>query len=531
MRLWFIVIVLGLLFSPTVSPSNAQSSAVCGVVDSIGYPIDNLVAGYDDFARFRQRFGGNHTGVDIGFDRWGEPVYAAARGRVTYADPEGWDTEKGVVIIEHTFPDNSVAYGVYGHMEETDTIGFPQVGQCVEKGNVVGTIGWPSLGRPHLHYELRRFLPDDGGPGYVTTNPLDEGWYNPQDFTTLWQARFNPAYRSSITFNRVPSLPPVQLDTGEYVIASGNELTAIAPPNQVLWRIQTDGLVDGLAGLSGGRIAAHTASGQAVVLQGGRYAALWSVRTASTPFLTNGDTLVFLTQDGGLAAYDSAGTALWSLAGTSGAEIVNASFNGGQVGLTLRSAAGITWKLLDSNGQTLAELPLSSAPVTAPGGSGWAILDNAQLLWQGVGTTESLASLNPLPGSSAQLTVDVVGNTYIYLGDVLDTLMAVDPSGHTLWQVTYPRGDNGLAPLMRTGRGCLLYSLDADGLLNVFNTADGKLITQMHTYAGGSRDTNPQSRLLTVNDSEQIQVMSGYITLLTLDGFALGGDAANCTIG
>src|SRR5262245_28096767 len=162
MHFWFTVITICLVILPTTSPIRALQSAGCGVVDAIDYPIDELVPGYDDFARYRERFGGNHTGIDIGFDRWGDPVYAAARGRVTYADPEGWDTEKGVVIIEHIMPDNTIAYSLYGHMEETDIIGFPQVGQCIERGSLVGTIGWPSRGRPHLHYEIRRILPNDG---------------------------------------------------------------------------------------------------------------------------------------------------------------------------------------------------------------------------------------------------------------------------------------------------------------------------------------------------------------------------------
>ena len=97
-------IICILLLIALGAPATAQPSlnAPCGVVDTIDYPIDisdTLERGYDDFALYRARFGGNHVAIDIGFDRYGEPVHAAARGRVTYADPEGWDTEKGVVIV------------------------------------------------------------------------------------------------------------------------------------------------------------------------------------------------------------------------------------------------------------------------------------------------------------------------------------------------------------------------------------------------------------------------------------------------
>ena len=289
----------------------------CGLVDAIAYPIDGLVQGYDDFALYRARFGGNHTGIDIGFDRWGDPVHAAARGQVTYSDPEGWDTEKGVVVIEHTFPDGSVAYSLYGHMEQTDTVSFPHVGDCIELGEVVGTIGWPSMGRPHLHFEWRNFLPNDGGPGYVVDNPLSHGWYDPLDFTALWRVRLTSAYVTSTTFETPQNMPPVKLATGGYVIASDDVISDLMPDGQINWQVTTDGVVTGLAALPDDRVVAHTHNGQTVTLQNGRYLALWTVESADESFLVFGETLVFATDDGGLAAYRTDGTALWSVDGIS----------------------------------------------------------------------------------------------------------------------------------------------------------------------------------------------------------------------
>src|SRR3990172_9244350 len=132
-----IVVLLVLLAFPSVALTQTPPP-FCGVVDSFDYPIENLVEGYDDFGLYRARFGGNHVAIDIGFDHWGDPVYAAAKGRVTLSNIAEWDTEKGVVIVEHTFPDGSIAYTLYGHMEETDTIKFPQVGQCVDHNSVLG---------------------------------------------------------------------------------------------------------------------------------------------------------------------------------------------------------------------------------------------------------------------------------------------------------------------------------------------------------------------------------------------------------
>lgn len=206
---FFLSLLLLAILSVSVVPAQAQTlpAAPCGIVDSIGDPVEGMILGYDDFSRFRERFGGNHTGLDTAFDRWGDPVRAVARGRVTYSNPEGLDLQKGVVIVEHIFPDGSRAYSLYGHVEQTDTIGLAIVGSCVEVGSIVGAVGWPSRGRPHLHFEIRNFLPDDGGPGYTTGNPLEEGWYNPQEFTALWRARFDPAYLSHLSFTSQVSAP------------------------------------------------------------------------------------------------------------------------------------------------------------------------------------------------------------------------------------------------------------------------------------------------------------------------------------
>lgn len=533
MRLGFILLTL-LLFS--VSPLHAQViNAPCGVVDSIDYPIDGLVQGYDDFALFRARFGGNHTGIDIGFDRWGDPVHASARGRVTYADPAGWDTEKGVVIVEHTFPDGSIAYSVYGHMEQTDDIFFPTVGECLEKGDVVGAIGWPSRGRPHLHYELRRFLPNDGGPGYVTDNPLMDGWYHPLDFTEMWRARLSPGYVSSMTFKSVPGLPPLSLSGGTYAMANNNSIQVTDELGNVLWRIETDGVITGMAALPDGRVIAHTRNGQVVTLQNGRYMALWTVQGPEEPFLLMGERLIFLTDGGGLAAYDPAGTLLWTLPalGTS-ARAVDFETNNQQIAFGVRADNGrILWRLIDVNGQVQYETDFDNFPIIAPDRTGsWFALDGATVKRFADGQNHDLATLGSTPGRAARATVDVLGNSYIYMADADNTLVALDSAGQVRWSVPYPFPPLSLPPLMQTGNGCLLYTLDMDGMLNVFDTASGDLLNQSHLYAGGSQTGSPRARLLQVDANEQVHFGAGFLSLVTLNGWALGGErAANCLLG
>jgi hypothetical protein len=99
------------------------------------------------------------------------------------------------------------------------------------------------------------------------------------------------------------------------------------------------------------------------------------------------------------------------------------------------------------------------------------------------------------------------------------------------WRANYPFPPASLPPLLRTGGGCLLYTLDADGMLNVFSTTDGSLIDQVQLYSGGSQTGSPRARLLEVDVNERIRVGSGFLSLVTLDGKVLGGEAANCLLG
>src|SRR5262245_20989065 len=191
-----LLVMIGILTASFASfqatPVRAQDAAAFVVVDAIDYPIDGVSIDHDDFGMYRAGFDGRHTGIDMAFDRYGDPVRAAARGRVTFSDPKGWDTEKGVVIIEYIFPDDSILFTLYGHMEELNGHNFPKEGQCVELGDVIGAVGHPSRGAPHLHYEVRKMKASTGGPGYWPVDPLDGGWLHPIDFTEQWQLRLSP---------------------------------------------------------------------------------------------------------------------------------------------------------------------------------------------------------------------------------------------------------------------------------------------------------------------------------------------------
>jgi hypothetical protein len=355
-----VIFALSLLLLIAPFATRAQS-APCGYVDAIDYPIDitdTLTERFDDFGRFRQRFNGNHTGFDMGFRRAGETVRASMRGRVTYSDVAGWDTEKGVVVIEHTLPNNQIIYSLYGHMEEVPGILFPSVGACVERGQSIGVIGVPTLSLPHLHYEIRDFMPNDGGPGYVDHNPALDGWIHPLNFTSLLRLRLSSVDIGSITFLDPPDLPPIMLDSGPIVKATGDTLEAFMPPDSQIWRISADGDIEGVVALPGDRVHAYTSRGQAFTLRGGRYAGLWRVPNTVVSVLALGETLVYINEAGSVEAYDPVGAPLWALpSGDPSATFLEAIPRGDLFALVVRAPAGVVVRLVNARWSTNCRSP------------------------------------------------------------------------------------------------------------------------------------------------------------------------------
>lgn len=156
--------------------------------DSFAYPI-----GHTDFVTEKndrwdswynaQDFGENrHLGEDWnkttgGNTDCGEPVYAAAAGRIVYAADAGagWGN---VVIIEHTAEDGTKVQSLYGHLETINkTEG--EVGKREQIGRVGNANGRYMC---HLHFEIRwTECPfwNQTGHGYAEKK---HGWIDPSEF-------------------------------------------------------------------------------------------------------------------------------------------------------------------------------------------------------------------------------------------------------------------------------------------------------------------------------------------------------------
>lgn len=539
----FIMVCLGLSTSvASAQETTAVPDSDCGVVDAIQFPVESIETvtipqGYDDFAITRSQFGIHHTGVDVAFRRQGDPVYAAARGRVTYSDIRAWNDQRGVVILAHDFPDGNRYYTVYGHMEETDEYVFPQVGDCLEMGDVVGAIGWPQDSAPHLHYEVRRILPDDGGPGYHDTNPLEAGWLHPLDFTRLWQARFSPAFIDFLTFTTPMTVPPVWADGGAAATAAGDSVLFSAPHDGgTQWRVTMDSLVNAVVALPDNRVVAHARSGQTVVVAGGRYEALWTVPGPDQPFMLLGDTLIFVTDGGGVTGTTTTGEPLWSVPPVDQAtgDVTYFGSNGRTVGVSVETGDGALWRMVDGSGALLDERVFADTPLVAPvPHDGWLLLGDGDILRIHNGGGQVTGQVDVQPRHAVQLAADFMGNSYLYLGDAQRTLLALDPSGALRWQTTFPEtSTTAYPPLLAVDGGCLLYGLDVDGRLLVYDAYTGDLITQSGLYAGGNRNRHPSARLLRVDADGTVHLSAGYLSMMTLDGRALGGEVFDtCPVG
>ncbi|MBN1681509.1 MAG: PQQ-binding-like beta-propeller repeat protein [Anaerolineae bacterium] len=488
--------------------------APCGYVDGFEFPVPDIDVEHTDFALYRARFGGLHVGIDVAFEQLGDPVRAAARGRVTYSDTAGWDTEKGVVVIQHTFPDGTLVNTLYGHMEELNGHMFPAMNQCVEQGTIIGAVGFPSLGRPHLHYEVRTRYRHEGGPGYTDTNPLTLGWFHPVDFTYLARAWVHPAYRDHVSLIDHMTLPPLLMPDGGYVTSHSTTIKRVDADGQVLWQFDTLGSVMGLVLLPDGRILVNTSADQILVLDNGSYSALWPVTSKPiTPPLLLGEAVVFITEAQTVIGYTFDGAVLWetqALPGQAARWVVSGER------LAVGTTEGSVW-VVDSGGNRVYQGDYPDVPIPFAGNAGEFYVVAGSAVWQLNGDFDEI----PLFDTERTLTPDAEllpgpsGEFYLYSGEGR-SLYAYDADGALLW-IAYMPGSHLRAPYLRLESGRLVYALTTDGQLLAYDTADGRLVTQIALYDGGVEGV-PSARWLDVSPEELIHFSSGYLTIITLDG-------------
>jgi hypothetical protein len=180
------------------------------------------------------------------------------------------------------------------------------------------------------------------------------------------------------------------------------------------------------------------------------------------------------------------------------------------------------------DGAVVLERGLAEPALIAPApAGGWLALDGRDLVWLHNGENADLATLDSAPARGSRLATDSLGRLYLYALASPPTLTAFEADGTLRWQVEVPAGRAGLSPLLAVGGGCLLYTLDADGMLRARLTSDGSLVTERALYPGGNQSGSPRARLLTADAADILTVSAGFLSVLRFDGLALAPAATD----
>ncbi|MEO8610380.1 MAG: peptidoglycan DD-metalloendopeptidase family protein [Chloroflexota bacterium] len=464
------------------APIAAAAQAQCGVVHSIAFPVDTSAFHIvQDFSAPSPRHQGRyHTGEDWYGGRgtsYGQPVHAIADGRVTYSAPTGWGRDGGVVIIEHTFPDGSIAYSMYGHMEETDTHPFPARYGCIKAGDIVGVVG-NARPAPHLHFEIRVNQPDVPGPGYTFTSPSDLGWRKASKFVQDWTAWLSPAQAWHLDAVSNLIAAPLELPDHSLLFLDSSRLRDSTPDGRVLWRINLDKPGVGLSWLNNAPLLSYADGTMQPVNFDGTLGERWATNVAleGAPTIA-GDLLLFQSPDNALIAFAADRKSVaWRLENVPPIRRIFAAPNliGVMTDGNLMLSISLDGKLLDQ-----AQLNGLGSMGTAPGGNLLAYVEGG--LWQidKTGTWAIMKEDAPPGGeSSAALRTDD-GRSFLLSGDAQPVLYAFDSNGTPVWQVdTGALG--GAASLEQVGNVLLLTT--TFGHIMAFQTEGGAVCNRMQIY-------------------------------------------------
>ena len=308
-----------------------------------------------------------------------------------------------------------------------------------------------------------------------------------------------------------------------------------------------------LAALPDGSVAAHSHSGQVLVVSGGRYLAIWSPAQppAALPPLVLGEALIFATENGALLAHTPGGLLRWQSEALENARPIAlqaaeqlqaaAQLQAAEdtIALLVEAAAGARLRLFaGADGRLLGEWPFSAPPLLAarPDGAWW-LYDGAALhlleatppppeatgAWQL--SLSAAAGADLVPNRAAQLHALADGGALLFRGDAAGTLIAFAPDGQPRWEQRYPEL-HGLSPplLASAADGCWLAALAEGGALLLLSGAEGMPLREAPwpgaLYPGGRRQRQPAARLLQ-RQGDALLVGAGYLSFLALDTAAV----------
>ncbi|MCA9963615.1 MAG: peptidoglycan DD-metalloendopeptidase family protein [Anaerolineales bacterium] len=495
-----------------------SGNAPCGTVDTLDFPLEppegDGVRGGQDFGVFRDRYGKFHAGEDWGFrgingrSAFGTPVYAIGHGFVTYAEPEGWNRDKGVIIIRHTFADGHSFLSFYGHLDPPSFL--IQAGDCVQRGQQLANIGKPRTS-PHLHFEIREHLAFAPGPGYWAEDPTTVGWLPPS--ATIWQERM--AAQPGVAWQRPftsPALHPIgQLAPDTLLLREEGQLLTlnVTDGNWQPLPIPADGV--SAAQLSNNGRLLCTASGNTLTaFSTADWSPQWEANTGQrgTPQLLplpDGGVVVATATE--LAAFGETGQALWRM------DLDKRPLSHAQT-LTalLLSTADAVWELT----ATAPQRWLNQGGQLAQAGDQLWLYDEDGV-WR-VEEEETAVLALPLPRhqtSQTDLTPLPNGGLLLAHADAADRrLIWFNRDGTRRWDRSFAALGRGTPFLLTLAdQPYLLYqtSSGSSAALNLYaiNPDDATLT---HLFSGGTRTSLPQdSWAMALSDQLLIHIGGGAL--------------------
>ena len=152
---------VAMLLITALGSLHAADTVRCLLADGFDFPVGKPDAvGYYKYRGFwpNGHLGDDWNGKGGGDSDLGDPIYAMGRGVVVLSENVrvGWGN---CVIVRHAYRDATgkieMVDSLYAHLLERKV----QVGQLVEKGELVGTMGGNNgMYAVHLHFEVRKNL-------------------------------------------------------------------------------------------------------------------------------------------------------------------------------------------------------------------------------------------------------------------------------------------------------------------------------------------------------------------------------------
>lgn len=476
-----------------ISLAHAQDQ--CGSVTSIAFPVDRSIFQVaQDFGVPSPRHQGRyHTAEDYTAPRgsaYGQPVRVIADGRVTYSAPNGWGRDGGVVIVEHRFPDGSIYYSQYGHMESNEVYPFPERYTCVRGGDIIGAIG-NARPAPHLHLEIRSNQPDVPGPGYTGEFPTLLGWQKPSQFILNWATWLSPAHLWHAEGNNlVAPLLFISADNS-FLTLERNRLRGANPTGGILWRINLDRPAVGLSLYDSQPLVTYADGSMQRVAPDGTPGERWDTGVqldklvVSTP-----DTLIFHTPDNALVRFTADRQSVeWRLEDVP--PIKRAYASSGLLGILTNSDELLS---ISYDGQLLDRAQLDEPAGFASLADGNLQVYSAGGLWSVDSTgTWALLKEDAPPGGDSSAALQAADGILFLLArcqeaacptptDTTSILYAYRPDGSIAWSVDV--GDiGGEASLSLPGGKLLLTS--SDGHIMALQPDTGGLCNATQIYGDG----------------------------------------------